>query len=165
MVAGARVVAIRLSTNISYENVTNNVGEYYISNLPPGPYRIEVMQTGFNTVIKPGVILHVQDAVEINFELTVGSVSESVTVKGGAPPVELATSELGTVVDARTVRELPLNGRSWTDLATLQAGVIPVETQAAYTAGSSRGNRGFGAQLSIPADVPSRTAIASTGSA
>jgi hypothetical protein len=143
-----------MSTNIAVEGKTNEAGEYYIPDLPPGTYRIEVSQTGFNTVIEPGVILHVQDAVEINFELSVGSVAESITVTGGAPPVALATSELGTVVDAQTIRDLPLNGRSWTDLATLQSGVIPVETQYAYTAGSSRGNRGFGAQLSVSGGRP-----------
>lgn len=154
IIVGARVVAINLGTNISSEGMTNGAGEYDVPNLPPGTYRIEVQQTGFNTVIKPGVVLHIQEAVEINFELTVGSVSESVTVAGGAPAVGLATSALGAVVDAQTIRELPLNGRSWTDLATLQAGVAPIETQSPYTAGSSRGNRGFGAQLSISGGRP-----------
>ena len=53
--------------------------------------------------------------------------------------VQLATSDLGTVVDSRTTRELPLNGRSWTDLATLQPGVAAVETQASYSAAADRG--------------------------
>jgi hypothetical protein len=154
IIVGARVTAINLGTNISYEGLTNGAGEYDVPNLPPGTYRIEVQQTGFSMVIQPGVVLHVQEAVEINFELTVGSVSESVTVAGGAPAVGLATSALGAVVDAQTIRGLPLNGRSWTDLATLQAGVAPVETQSPYTAGSSRGNRGFGAQLSISGGRP-----------
>lgn len=154
IIVGAHLVVINLGTDISYEGVTNEAGEYDVPNIPPGTYRIEVQQTGFNVVIKPGVVLHVQEAVEINFELTVGSVSESVTVAGGAPVVGLATSALGAVVDAQTIRELPLNGRSWTDLATLQSGVAPVETQAPYTAGSSRGNRGFGAQLSVSGGRP-----------
>jgi hypothetical protein len=154
IIVHARVVAFNLGTNISYEGLTNGAGEYDMPNLPPGTYRLEVQQTGFTTVIKPGVVLHVQEAVEINFELTVGSVSESVTVAGGAPAVGLGTSALGAVVDAQTTRELPLNGRSWTDLATLQSGVAPVETQYAYTAGSSRGNRGFGSQLSVSGGRP-----------
>jgi hypothetical protein len=105
--------------------------------------------TGFKAAIKPNVVLHVQDAVEINFELAVGSPSQSITVEGGEPLVQLATSDLGTVVDSRTTRELPLNGRSWTDLATLQPGVAAVETQASYSAAADRGNRGFGSQVSI----------------
>jgi hypothetical protein len=153
-IIGAQVVAINVGTSIRYEGATNGSGEYYVPNLPPGTYRIEVQQTGFDTIVKPGVVLHVQEAVEINFEMTVGSVSENVTVAGGAPTVGLATSELGAVMDAQTIRELPLNGRSWTDLATLQAGVAPVETQSGYAAGSTRGNRGFGAQLSISGGRP-----------
>jgi hypothetical protein len=149
IIIGAHVAAVNLSTNIRYEAATNGAGEYYFPNLLPGTYRMAAEMTGFKTVIKPDVVLHVQDAVEINFELAIGSASESVTVEGGEPLVQLATSDLGTVVDSRTIRELPLNGRSWTDLATLQPGVAAIETQASYSAAADRGNRGFGSQLSI----------------
>jgi hypothetical protein len=149
IIAGAHVVAVNVNTNIRYEAATNGAGEYYFPNLLPGTYRMEADMTGFKAVVKPNVVLHVQDAVEINFELPIGSAAESVTVQGGEPLVQLATSDLGTVVDSRTVRELPLNGRSWTDLATLQPGVAAIETQASYSAAADRGNRGFGSQLSI----------------
>ena len=149
IIAGAHVLAVNVNTNIRYEAATNGAGEYYFPNLLPGTYRMEADMTGFKAVIKPNVVLHVQDAVEINFELVIGSASESITVEGGEPLVQLATSDLGTVVDSRTIRELPLNGRSWTDLATLQPGVVAIETQASYSAAADRGNRGFGSQLSI----------------
>jgi hypothetical protein len=149
IIAGAHVLAVNVNTNIRYEAATNGAGEYYFPNLLPGTYRMEADMTGFKAVIKPNVVLHVQDAVEINFELAIGSASESITVGGGEPLVQLATSDLGTVVDSRTIRELPLNGRSWTDLATLQPGVVAIETQASYSAAADRGNRGFGSQLSI----------------
>jgi hypothetical protein len=149
IIAGAHVLAVNVNTNFRYEAATNGAGEYYFPNLLPGTYRMEADMTDFKAVIKPNVVLHVQDAVEINFELAIGSASESVTVEGGEPLVQLATSDLGTVVDSRTIRELPLNGRSWTDLATLQPGVVAIETQASYSAAADRGNRGFGSQLSI----------------
>src|SRR5258706_12211027 len=149
LIVDAGIAAINTGTNIRYEGATNSAGEYYVPNLLPGTYRIEARKTGFTTVIKPGIVLHVQEELEINFELGIGSVSETVTVEGGAPMIELSTSAPGTVVDSRTVRELPLNGRSWTDLALLQPGVVGVETQASYTAAADRGNRGFGAQVSI----------------
>jgi hypothetical protein len=149
IIAGAHVVAVNVNTNIRYEAATNGAGEYYFPNLLPGTYRMEADMTGFKAVVKPNIVLHVQDAVEINFELAIGSAAESVTVEGGEPLVQLATSDLGTVVDSKTVRELPLNGRSWTDLATLQPGVAAIETQASYSAAADRGNRGFGSQLSI----------------
>jgi hypothetical protein len=145
----ARILAVNVGTNILSEGATNSAGEYYIPNLLPGTYRIEAQKTGFSTVIKPDVVLHVQEEVEINFEMTIGAVSQSITVEGGAPMVELSTSAPGAVIDSKTVRELPLNGRSWTDLALLQPGVVGVETQANYTAAADRGNRGFGAQVSI----------------
>jgi hypothetical protein len=154
IIADARIVAINVGTNIRYEGATNSTGEYYVPNLPPGTYRIEAERPGFRTVVKPDVVLHVEDAVEINFEMSVGSTSESITVVGGAPTVQLATSDMSAVVDAATIRELPLNGRSWTDLAILQPGVVGVETQISYTSGSGRGNRGFGSQLSISGGRP-----------
>jgi hypothetical protein len=157
VIAEAIVIAINVGTNIRYEGPTNGTGEYYIPNLPPGTYRIEAQKPGFSTVIKPDVVLHVQEAVEINFEMTVGSASESITVVGGAPVVQTATSDLGTVIDSHTVRELPLNGRSWTDLASLQSGVTTVETQINYTTGSGRGNRGFGEQFSISGGRPQQS--------
>jgi hypothetical protein len=149
VIVGARILAINVGTNIPYEGATNSAGEYYIPNLLPGTYRIEAEKTGFSSVEKPGVVLHIQEEVEINFELAIGSISEKITVEGGAPLVELSSSAPGTVVDSRTVRELPLNGRSWTDLATLQPGVVAVETQVSYTQAADRGNRGFGSQVSI----------------
>src|ERR1700732_1819216 len=66
----------------------------------------------------------------------------------------LESSAIGAVVNSTTVRELPLNGRSWTDLANLQPGVVGVETQVPFTSGSNRGSRGFGAQISISGGRP-----------
>src|SRR6202022_4477924 len=71
-----------------------------------------------------------------------------------APAVQLASSSISAVVNSTTVRELPLNGRSWTDLASLQPGVDAIQTQASFTSGADRGNRGFGAQLSISGARP-----------
>jgi hypothetical protein len=149
IIVGAHIFAVDVNTNIRSEAVTNAVGEYSIPNLLPGTYRMEAEKTGFQKVVKPDVVLHVQEVAELNFELPVGSPSDSVTVAAGAPAVQLSTSQVGTVVDATTIRALPLNGRSWTDLATLQPGAATISTQASYSAAADRGNRGFGSQLSI----------------
>jgi hypothetical protein len=85
---------------------------YYGTNLPPGTYRIEVEKLSFKVVIKSDLVLHVQDALEINFEMTLGSASESVTVRDGAPPLDAESPTIGTVVEQRKVNELPLNGRN-----------------------------------------------------
>jgi len=100
------VVAINTGTRIHYETVTNATGSYYVTDLPPGTYRIEVEKVGFKAVIKSDLVLHVQDALEINFEMVLGSASESVTVRGGVPPLDTESSTIGTVVEQRKVNEL-----------------------------------------------------------
>lgn len=72
MIAGARVAAIETGTSLRYAIVTGPSGEYHLANLPPGVYRIEVEKPGFKKMVKPGVTLHVQDALSIDFELALG---------------------------------------------------------------------------------------------
>lgn len=81
IIVGAHVVAVNVNTNIGYEAATNGAGEYYFPNLLPGTYRMEANMTGFKAIIKPIVVLHVQDAVEINFELAIGSSSETAAIQ------------------------------------------------------------------------------------
>jgi Carboxypeptidase regulatory-like domain/TonB dependent receptor len=121
----AKVVAINTGTRVRYETVTNETGSYYVTNLPPGTYRIEIEKLGFKAVLKSDVILHVQDALEINFEMVLGSASESVTVRGGAPLLDTESSTMGTVVEQRKANELPLNGRNVFNLIELAASVVP----------------------------------------
>ena len=70
VIVDAKVASINAGTNVRYEGATNDSGEYYLASPPPGSYRIEIGKTGFKTLIKPDVVLHVQDAVEIDFEMT-----------------------------------------------------------------------------------------------
>ena len=125
VVPGVKIMAINTGTRVRYETVTNPTGSYYLTNLPPATYRIEVEKLGFKVVIKSDLVLHVQDALEINFEMVVGSASESVTVRGGAPLLDTESSTLGTVVEQRKANELPLNGRNVFNLIELAASVIP----------------------------------------
>jgi hypothetical protein len=122
---GADVQIINTSTGIHYHGVTNESGTYYVSDLPPGRYRIEVEKLGFIAVIESGIILHVQDALEVNFEMAVGSASESVTVGGNTLPLDRESSSLGTVVTRRDANELPLDGRNVFNLIALASSVIP----------------------------------------
>ena len=84
VIADAKVAGINTGTNVRYEGATNGSGEYYLTNLPPGGYRIEIEKTGFRKLIKSEVVLHVQDALDIDFGMTLGSGSESITVQAGA---------------------------------------------------------------------------------
>src|SRR5262249_45497889 len=112
LVAGAKVAAVSAATNARYATLTNNSGEYYLANLPPGPYRIEIEKPGFKKLIKPNVIVHVQDALALDFEMTLGALTETITVEAGAPVVNTESGTVSTVVDHGFVDNLPLNGRS-----------------------------------------------------
>src|SRR5712664_3136551 len=125
VITEATITVINTGTGIHYQGLTNETGTYYISDLPPGRYRIEVEKLGFKAVIQSGVVLHVQDALEVNFEMMVGSSSESVTVEGEASPVDTESSVVGTVVEQRKANELPLNGRNVFNLIVLAPSVIP----------------------------------------
>ena len=127
-IAGARVAAINIATNIRDEATSNASGEFYLSNIAPGTYRLEVESLGFRKVIRPNVILHVQDAVNIDFEMTVGSASESITVEGGAPLLNTSDATVSTLVDNRFVENMPLNGRSFGSLIDLAPGATLVAT-------------------------------------
>src|SRR5262245_17357409 len=124
VIVDARVVAITSGTDVRYENRTNSSGQYFLANLPPGTYRIEIEKTGFKRLIKPDVVLHVQDALEIDLEMSVGSVSESITIDAGAPLVNTESATVSTIVDRTFVENLPLNGRSFQTLIMLTPGVV-----------------------------------------
>jgi hypothetical protein len=127
-IAGATVLAISSDTNVHYESRTNGSGEYYLSNLRPGTYRIEVEKAGFKKLIRTEVILHVQDVLNIDFEMTLGSASESVRVEGGAPLVNTESAMVSSVIDQTFVEDLPLNGRSFQTLILLTPGVVVTAT-------------------------------------
>ena len=127
-IVDARVTAIRAGTNARFVTATDASGEYSLSGLPPGSYRIEVEKAGFERVIRPGVMLHVQDTVQIDFASPVGPVAQSVTVEGGAPPVNTESATVGTVIDRTFADNLPLNGRSFQTLILLAPGVVVTRT-------------------------------------
>jgi hypothetical protein len=124
-ISGASVTAVNMGTNAASHATTNDEGFYTIVNLPPGSYRIEVTKPGFKALIKPDLVLHVQDVIAINFKLSVGAVSESMTVEGGAPLVNTESAAVSTVVDRQFAENIPLNGRSFQSLIQLAPGVVP----------------------------------------
>src|SRR5262249_18134911 len=124
LVAGATVTAFCNETNARYETTTNSSGEYRLANLRPASYRIEIEKAGFNKSVKQDVVLHIQDTLEINFELTVGSVSESIAVEGNAPILHTSDATVSTLIDNRFVENMPLNGRSFSTLLDLTPGVV-----------------------------------------
>ena len=148
VVAGAQI-SIKNSATGSTRDVTSDTNGYYVApNLTPGDYEVRVSAKGFSTAVQSNLSLAVGAQQQANFALKVGETTTTVQVTEAAPQVELTSSTLTGQVEAETVRELPLNGRDWTSLATLQPGVSRIETQMSYDT-SARGNRGFGSELTV----------------
>ena len=124
VIVGADIICVNDVTGVQYAAKTNGEGIYVLPSLPPGPYRLQVSKVGFKTLIKPDIILNVQDALAINFTLPVGALSETVTVEGGAPLVNTESAAVSTVVDRQFAENLPMNGRSFQTLIQLTPGVV-----------------------------------------
>jgi Carboxypeptidase regulatory-like domain/TonB dependent receptor len=127
---------------------TNANGFYSAPNLLPGKYEATITAQGFNKLVQKGIILTVGEQQALNLSLKVGQVNQVVEVTAAPSEVQTSSSTIGSTVDARTVRELPLNGRDWTSLAILEPGVSQIADQAQTTFNANKGNRGFGNQLS-----------------
>src|ERR1700736_2350225 len=153
-VPNAQVVIKNSATGITRNITTNADGFYSAANLLPGSYEVSVSATGFNTEVKKGIVINVGAQPVFNLVLEIGAVANRVEVTTEAPTVQLTSSDISATVNATTVRELPLNGRSWTDLAALQPGVDTIHTQPDFSTGADRGNRGFGQQLTISGARP-----------
>ena len=128
VIIGADVLIINNETGVQYQGKTNSEGYYVVPNIPPGTYRIQVSNSGFKTIIKPDIIIHVEDALAINFTLPVGAASEIVTVQGGAAIINTENASVSTVIDRNFVESLPLNGRSFNTLLQLTPGVVIAST-------------------------------------
>ena len=135
IIAGAQITAVNDATRVQFPTTTNSDGVYVLANLPPGSYRIQVAKIGFKTLIKPDIVLNVQDALAINFNLPIGAASETVTVTGGAPLIDTENAAVGTVVDRQFADNLPMNGRSFQTLITLAPGVTTVPGAVTGTQG------------------------------
>jgi hypothetical protein len=150
----AQIVIKNVDTGVDRTVTTNTDGFYTAVNLLPGTYQIRISAAGFNTETKSGITMNVGAQQTFDLTLQVGTVTHTVEVTTEAPAVQVTSSEISATVNATTVRELPLNGRSWTDLAALQPGVETIQTQPSFATGADRGNRGFGQQLTISGARP-----------
>jgi hypothetical protein len=153
-VANAQISIKNIATGVTRELMTDSAGFYTAPNLLPGSYEVTTSAAGFATLVRTGITLTVGAQQVLNITLQVGALSQKIEIVGEAPDVQLASSSITAEVSSTTVRELPLNGRSWTDLAILQPGVNAIQTQVGFTSGADRGNRGFGLQMTISGARP-----------
>ena len=152
-VNGATVTVTNVGTSRELTVTTNELGYYTVSALPPGNYHVEVSQKGFKKLARD-LALQVAQIGVADFQLQVGEVTETVTVEAGSPVINPDDSAIGNVVESRQVTELPLNGRNFTQLATLSPGVtrgVPTgsATGASNNAETFRFGEEGGASLSV----------------
>ncbi|MBL8177613.1 MAG: carboxypeptidase regulatory-like domain-containing protein [Bryobacterales bacterium] len=122
-VPSAAVTVTNTGTNESRQTSTDATGNYIVTALPVGQYRVEVRAQGFKAFVATGITLEVNQNIRIDAKLTVGAVVESVEVTTDAAQVDTYQTQLGTVVDTNRVNDLPLNGRNVYDLAITLPGV------------------------------------------
>src|SRR5271155_903014 len=127
-IVGADVVLTNTQNNSEQRTKTNNDGLYVFAGVHPGTYRVAAGATGFRVLIKEGLTLHVQDEVAENFSLTLGAISESITVSADATTIDTTDASVSTVIDRQFVENIPLNGRSFQTLIMLTPGVVVTAT-------------------------------------
>jgi len=155
VIPNAKVSIKNTATGIITNATTNSAGLYTVPNLIPGPYQVTVSAQGFQTEVRSGITLTVGAQQALNISLRVGQTTQTISVSGQAPTVELASSTLAAQVNSATVRQLPLNGRDWASLATLQPGVAQVRTQESITQVGGAA-RGIGMQMTIDGNRPTQ---------
>src|SRR5215471_11276395 len=141
VVAGVRVVVLNQATNINLETTTREDGYYTFSNLRPGIYEINVEKQGFKRETRSALQVSVGQRARLDFALTVGQVSEAVTITADTLILQRDDASLGNVVDNHRITTLPLLQRSWDDLLTQVAGTQgdPYTEQSGGTASGRTG--------------------------
>jgi hypothetical protein len=123
-IASAEIVATDQDTGFNTKGVSSATGVYAIPFLPPGRYRVGVVHAGFKKYERAGITVGTSEVVPLDIQLELGNVSEQVTVEASAPLLESTTSDVGQTVDARTVGDMPLNGRRALSLVALSAATV-----------------------------------------
>jgi len=155
LIPEARVSVTNTDTGVARETSTTAGGSYSVPNLVPGRYAISASAPGFADRVVSDVTLTVGEQKIVDLSLAVKTQSQEVTVREAVPAVDTVGATLSGVVNSKTIVDLPLNGRDWASLATLEPGVSGILTQpAGSTTSATRLNRGVGAQLTIGGTRP-----------
>ena len=158
VIADVDVFLKNVATGIVTHVKTNRAGLYTAPTLQPGKYEVTAPVSGFKTEIHSGITLTVGASEVVNLHMRVEKTTDKVVVSSAPPSVELASSTLTNVVDAKNIVGLPLNGRDWTQLALLQPGVVQTQAQVGSLGGPAapggRTVRGNGVQMDISGGRP-----------
>src|SRR3990172_9218861 len=123
MIPGVQIVLQNEETGITRTVVTDATGRYSVPQLGLGNYRVTATVEGFQTEVRRGIVLTVGREAVVNLQLSVGAVTQTVEVTGEAPLVQTTEATVSYLVDEKTMRDLPLNGRDLTQLILLNPGV------------------------------------------
>ena len=132
-VAGAKIEAVLTERGTTRPGTTGAAGEYVLSAMPIGTYEIRVAATGFQQFRRQSVTLTASQNLRVDATLTVGSISESITVQAEAPLIDSRSAVMGTLIDDRRLTELPTNGRNVISLALLLPGASDVSAPQTFT--------------------------------
>lgn len=124
VVSGAGVKVTNTKTGRTWEAKTGSIGEYSVTGLPVGPYKVEVSHAGFKTGVVSNIELHPAETPRADVTLDVGASGETIIVSADAATVNTTTSESGATIDSKSVSNLPLNGRDFTSLIALVPGSV-----------------------------------------
>jgi len=136
-IAGARVEIRNTETGNTRVVTSDATGRYAAPSVPIGPYSVSAAKDGFSTQTQTGLRLVVGQSAEVDLSLAVGQVQQEVTVAAAPAAVELSTQQTSGLVDERQVKELPLNGRSYDELMTLNPAIVNYSTQRSGGIGTS----------------------------
>jgi hypothetical protein len=140
---GVTIVVVNTDTSLTRTVVTDVGGHYVAADLLPGPYSVKATLEGFATVLRSGITMTVGRDAVLDLQMNLGTVSDEVTVVGEAKTVDTQTASTGALISTGQIEGLPLNGRSFVELANLTPGV-----QLTQTGGQST-STGLGAKLSV----------------
>ena len=129
VMAGVRVSATDIGTNSQTEATSDANGEYRFLALPVGRYTVQATYSGFQTFIEKDVILTVNEQHRVDIVMQVGATTQEVNVTANAAQIETTSTQLGLVIEEKQILQLPLDGRSYLDLLSLQSGVAPEGTR------------------------------------
>lgn len=124
VVPGAKVTLTNEATRFTLETTTSSDGSYSFTPIKIGNYTVSVESKGFQTVSQAHVEVHVNDQVRVDFNLTPGLVTQTVEITSAVPLLQTQSSTVGQTIDEHQVNDLPLNGRNYTFLAQIAAGVV-----------------------------------------
>ncbi len=142
VVPGATVTATNTATGAIREIMADGAGRYQISSLPVGPYEIRVKKAGFQQAFRQGIQLLVNQSATVDFTLQVGGAEQQITVMEDAPLVSVSTTDTSGVINQLQVRDLPLNGRSFDLLLTLNPGIVNFTAEKIGGTGVSNSTNG-----------------------